>query len=572
MNINASIIDQRLDKIVEDIAGQARDELNIKDQGRLKSLAFVYYCVGTVLDLDPEQAFDCLTEGVGDFGIDALHISEIKNIGNETFFTVTLFQGKYKPNLKEDNAFPENAIKHMINALDLINQPFIQKNINERLKTKIEEIKSLSLEHLMNIRIILCNNGKKWDDSAQAIIDSYQEQSKQFTPVMWEYVNHDILTMRSDIKPIDGKLRLKGKVIPEDINFCRVLIGKISVDEIYGLVKEHGERLFDKNIRLYLGMKGNIVNENMSKTLIDNTKKENFYFFNNGITLICEKFTLNNQEDALVHIENLQIINGAQTCMTIFHTLDESYNTSQHEGFSNAYVLLRLYQLPTHDENLVSQITYATNSQNPVNLHDLKSNDDKQYQLEQDIKELGFDYRRKRSYRRLSSEEITPATAAEAIMSVWRKKPHKVKYSSKEHFGTAYKSIFTSDLNGSQLILAVLLYRIAEKRRKRLEYGDADFMRYGSCFVAMEMGKMLLGDLKLSDAKELTHKNFTEAKNLIQSKGSEYLEKAMENVQKALETLYNVNILSLQQLSATFRRADLLEYLEGYSLLSSLRN
>lgn len=64
MNINASIIDQRLASVVNDIREKAAEELGISDEGRLKSLAFVYLCVKTILDLDSDRTFDCLTEVV----------------------------------------------------------------------------------------------------------------------------------------------------------------------------------------------------------------------------------------------------------------------------------------------------------------------------------------------------------------------------------------------------------------------------------------------------------------------------------------------------------------------------
>jgi hypothetical protein len=66
MDINASIIDQRLDSVTDIIRQQAAEELGIRDAGKLKSLAFVYLCVKTILDLDTDDTFDCLTEGGGD--------------------------------------------------------------------------------------------------------------------------------------------------------------------------------------------------------------------------------------------------------------------------------------------------------------------------------------------------------------------------------------------------------------------------------------------------------------------------------------------------------------------------
>ncbi len=106
MNIFASIIDQRLESVIESIRQQAAEELGISEAGRLKSLGFVYLCVKTILDLDDSSAFDCLTEGGGDFGVDAIHLSE----EYDGEFTVSLFQGKYKNNL-EGNANGTKAFK-----------------------------------------------------------------------------------------------------------------------------------------------------------------------------------------------------------------------------------------------------------------------------------------------------------------------------------------------------------------------------------------------------------------------------------------------------------------------------
>lgn len=92
MNIEASIIDQRLASIVGDVREPAATQLKLSSPERLKSLAFVFLCVETVLDLDSDDTFDCLTEGGGDFGVDAIHISE----EYDGEFTVSLFQAKYK--------------------------------------------------------------------------------------------------------------------------------------------------------------------------------------------------------------------------------------------------------------------------------------------------------------------------------------------------------------------------------------------------------------------------------------------------------------------------------------------
>lgn len=554
MNINISIIDQRLVSVSKDIRQKASEELRITDEGRLKSLAFVYLCVKTILDLDGDDVFDCLTEGGGDFGVDAIHISE----EYDGEFTVSLFQAKYKNNLEGNSNFPEEGIKSLINAINYLFNPAAKlEHINQRLLVKVEEARSLIRDgYIPQVRTIACNNGLKWNLSAQEAIDRAEFGDQ----VTWEYVNHErLVKILQASKPVKDTLQLSGKAIVEDMEFSRVLLGRISVTEIATLIERHGERLLERNIRRYLGLQGNRVNEGIRHTLTSD-EKNNFYFYNNGVTLICDSFSYNALQDGdyKVRVENLQIINGGQTCMTIFKTLREPDLIHQN---AQAFVLLRLYQLPRENEGLVQRITYATNSQNPVDLKDLRANDERQKILEKDIEQLGFNYRTKRSNTPTRSADITSGVAAEAVLSVWRRKPHQAKFFSREHFGKLYDTIFTDQLNGAQIVIAVQLYRIAENRRKRPKYTDPDFVRYASCFIAMQMGQKLLADMKVQ-MKDISHQNFQSAQMLIDQNGESYFNASLQDIKQALQDLYGEQEISLQQLSATFRRGDLISRLQ----------
>lgn len=553
MNINVSIIDQRLVAVQDEIRERAAAELRITQDDKLRSLAFVYLCVKTMLDLDEAETFDCLTEGGGDFGVDAMHLSE--EIDGE--FVVTLFQGKYHKNLEAKSNFEESGINTLINAIRHIFDPSSKiEYINERLMAKVEEARSLIRDgYIPRVRALACNNGLKWNAATQEAIDrtGFGDQ------VVWEYANHDVLIgILQRPKSVDETLRLTGKAIIEDMNFSRICIGRIPVSEVASLLKIHGERLLERNIRRYLGLQGNRVNEGIRQTLTGTTP-DNFYFFNNGLTLVCNDFSYNalQNSDYQVKVENLQIVNGGQTCMTIFKTL-ESMESSQIP--KDASVLLRLYKLPKDNEDIVLQITNATNSQNPVDLKDLKANDERQRLLEASITALGYGYRRKRTDTATKSADITSGVAAEALLAVWRHAPHQAKFFSREHFGKLYETIFTNDLNGAQTIAAVLLYRIAENRRRRPEESDPVFVRYASCFIAMQMGRRLLRDLSINLAG-LNHQNFTKAASLIEQNGSNYFHHSLQDVEKALKELYGDSEISLQQLSATFRRGDLIQKL-----------
>lgn len=565
MSINTAIIDQQLGGICQRIESRCAAELKIKgNPEKLKSVAFVFFCVKKILDIEEDAAFDCLTEGGGDLGVDAIHISD--EIDSE--FIVTLFQGKYKKDLTGNNAFPENAIVRTINTVRCIFDPGADAVIaNERMRVRIEEVRSLIRDGFIpKVRIIACNNGIKWDGAAQKLIDR-----EQFGPqVTWEHVNHDSLVkiMQNQI-PVDTTLHTSGKSIVEDINYYRVCVGRMPLSEVVELMHNFGERLLDRNIRRYLGVSRNRVNNDIQQTIMGG-HPDDFYFLNNGITLVCEKMDYNElqKSDNIIQVKNLQIINGGQTCMTVYETLSAPSQMSffkENDTAKNAMILFRLYQLPSdaNPDDLVSKITYATNSQNPVDLRDLKANDEIQKKLEFSIRDLGFNYRRKRSDTPYAQTDITIGTAAEAILAVCLKKPHQAKFFAREHFGKLYGDIFNDTLNGAQVIISVLLYRIAENHRRRPDKDDYLFTRYASCFISMQMGSIMLKAADIGSFTQVNHDNFTRLMKIVEENGECFYRQAMEEVNTALGKLYGDSIgnISLQQLSATFRRGDLLEYL-----------
>ncbi|MCG6553327.1 MAG: AIPR family protein, partial [Candidatus Magnetominusculus sp. LBB02] len=252
------------------------------------------------------------------------------------------------------------------------------------------------------------------------------------------------------------------------------------------------------------------------------------------------------------------IINGGQTCITIHRTL----GTQSNKQYSNdAFVLVRLYQLPSDNVELITRITFATNSQNPVDLRDLRSNDAIQQRLEIDISQMGYTYQRKRMDKKeKKGDDITSAIAAEAILSVWRSTPQRAKFLTREHFGQLYSKIFTNELTGAQVIIATLIYRFAENKRRRPPEDAPQFVSYASCFIAMQIGKYLLADLQI-DIGKLTHNNFNEAKQIFEDRAEQYFSRAVKVIDEALNTFYR-EAPSLQLLSATFRRGDLIAIIE----------
>ena len=511
--------------------------------------------MSSALDLPLEECVELLTEGGNDAGVDGLHIGEIE----DDEFYVTLFQGKYRvKDLEGQSNFPENSVQKVVDTVGVLFDPYRAVVLNERIEPLVQEVRSLIRDgYIPTVRVVLCNNGARWTAQADAWIDDAKQRYGE--QVEFLHFNHDAIVnslKRGD--RIDAAVALSGQAIVEDMNYLRVLVGRVSVGEIARLFAEHGDRLLQRNIRRYLGHV-NRVNLDIRATLLDRERSDKFYFYNNGITVVCDRFDYNalQRADYQVRLSNMQVINGGQTCKTIQQTL----SVDGAPGAQDAYVMLRIYQLPDDAADVVQEITKATNSQNPVDLRDLRSNDEWQRTLEIGIRELGFEFKRHREEGGVGPGTVTSATVAEAVLAIWRERPHQAKFRRREHFGKLYETIF-KDINAAQAVMATLIYRMVEGKRR--EGGDEppDFLPYASHHIAMLLGRELRRELQIP-VDAISHRTFATMKAALDGDSDRYYALAIDSLRNAIRECYGNRQVSLQQLAATFRRGDLLEMLDA---------
>lgn len=551
MDINKHIIDQRIHKIVQACPEWFADQ---KEEDRKVSRAFVLLAVSTYLSIELSEARSILTDGGGDAGIDSIYVADT----NDLELPVTIFQGKYKKDLEKDANFPANEVQKVIATIKTIfDRDKDIKRLNPTLKAEIENIRSLISDgYIPVVKIVLFNNGLRWNEEGEQHLVNARFPKNQ---VEFEYINHEnMVDFIQSNKEIKASFQLTGESLAEDFNFKRVLIGKVNVTEIAKLLRTHSDGLLEKNIRRYLGLNRNRVNEAIRNTLLGD-RKDNFYFMNNGITMVCRKFSYNALQEKNWEIvaEDLQIINGGQTCKTIEQTVE----ANEDKDFSQVYVLIRLYELSddrAHEE-LINEITLATNSQNPVDLSDLRSNDSIQRVLETDIKQLGYNYRRKKDLISTNESIIPLSVAAQALYSIWKEKPHVAKFKRKELFGSLYDDVFKPGFNAAQVVIAVLIYRFCDnQRRKAALIEEFPHIPYSSYFLSWIIGKLLLAQCRIP-LKALDHKNFEEVKTRFENNKDTLFSQANDILIKALTSLYNEDYKALDvlRLSAAFRRGDL---------------
>lgn len=547
MDIEAGIIDQRVRRLVE-VHGAALAPRNAPD-GELhrKSNAFCLLCVMTLLDLDEQEALRSLTDGGRDGGVDALHIGDV--VDDE--FIVTLFQAKYAQDLDGRKNFPGGELPKILQTVQTIFDPDAPLHEMDDIRFPVEDIRSRLRDGIFpRVRVVLCNNGKGLHRDGQARIDASGLPREQ---VSWEHLGPArLIALSRKEQPFSVTLAFEGEAIVEDMNFRRVLVGRLPVAQIAHLMSERGDMLLERNVRRYLGIH-NPVNRDIEQTLRSEDNRTNFYFLNNGVTMLCRKFSVNElqRRNYQVRIEDLRIINGAQTCRTI----EEVLRDLPAADFSRASVLVRLYQIDEQDAEFPNRVTYATNHQTPVELHDLRANDEIQRKLALDLKELGYDYRTKRDSSPVTDKTITITEAAEALACA-AGLPHIARFSRQKLFGPYYGHVFPRTVVGAQIVVASQLLRDIRERCERDNRPQFKFfLPYASHYLTTWMF-----DFIRDRNRDLDHRNFEDFLGRWHERRDSLFELSLDILIHVLREIGISDETPLQRVAAQFRRSDLLDY------------
>ncbi len=179
---------------------------------------------------------------------------------------------------------------------------------------------------------------------------------------------HDMVAKRSHGETISLKIMLRhwgGISEPYEAYYGQV--------DLKDIVKwgEYGQHLYDKNIRYFRGKTE--VNEAIMNTVKKNP--QNFWYFNNGITVVAEKVALQHlgsgsQESRVFQCERASVINGAQTVGSICQAINGGAN-----GLGNSSVLVRIISLANCPPGFGNELARAANTQNRIESKDYVGQD-----------------------------------------------------------------------------------------------------------------------------------------------------------------------------------------------------
>ncbi len=203
--------------------------------------------------------------------------------------------------------------------------------------------------------------------------------------------------------------------------------------------------LFDSNVRDYMGH--TFVNNSIIATLKyqQPSDVEDFWWLNNGVTVIADKATVIGKE---LHLDNVQIVNGLQTTESVYKCLTERAAAND-----DRCILVKV--LVTPQKALADKIILATNNQNKVDLASLHATDKIQRDIEDILATKNWFYDRRRNYYlnhgKMQSRIVSMTFMSWAVLALRLGRPYQCNRARPKYMQSdpAHRRIFNEqyDLN-----------------------------------------------------------------------------------------------------------------------------
>ena len=248
----------------------------------------------------------------------------------------------------------------------------------------------------------------------------------------------------------------------------KVFIALTNIREFFVFITDDKKKMlrhiFESNVRDYQGKTN--VNKEIRLTLED-VGKEEFWWLNNGITILGTDATAPGGKELIVH--NPQIVNGLQTSSEIHRFFTDNPDRLDDEKRS---VLIRV--LVPENEETRDRIIRATNSQTPIPKSSLRATDHIHRSIEEYFKPRGLFYdRRKNFYKnegKVPKEIISLQFLSQCLMATLLQKPDfaRARPSALLENDESYDKLFHPSNSLNTYYLLALWGREIENRLKEV--------------------------------------------------------------------------------------------------------
>ncbi|WP_405745447.1 AIPR family protein [Streptomyces sp. NBC_01525] len=386
-----------------DLAGKAGEDLD----KRMLSRALTAQAVRIVTGFSPQDAALTVIDGIADKGIDAIAVVD----GPDPH--VYLVQGKWS---KDGRAKGQReAVWELLTGLRLIDDEDFAA-FNPRGRQLAEYAKAVMAKGPTKVTqvVVLMRADEVSEGFRHALVDGEKEFNRH-----GEVLDHRIIlapevwaSVREDLAP--QPVQLRADLFP----WFAVSVpyesyqGTVGAEQVAQWL-EHGSNLFSLTIRNPLGRTP--INNELIGTLTE--EPDNFWYFNNGVTVLCESVDRTYQSirnpqtrPITLTLHNASIVNGVQTVRSVAEAI------AADEDAANAQVGVRIIVTGKAVE-FAKRTIQATNRQNRVEPRDFIALDPVQAGILEEMRaELGLDYSVRRS--ELDPTEDTGCSVVEAACAL----------------------------------------------------------------------------------------------------------------------------------------------------------
>ncbi|MEZ4427415.1 MAG: AIPR family protein [Nannocystaceae bacterium] len=463
--------------------------------------AFSLVLLGDVL---PDSAAASVTDGQGDNGIDAIYYDSAQR-------HLFLVQSKWHPN-GTGTLSKGDALKFIKGIDDLLEDKLV--NFNAKIQKLKPAIESALFDAATRFVVVVIHTGTgdlspEVKQTCDDMVARYNDTSEVVVLKILKQSNlYGFIAKGMEGAPIDIEIALYewGQV---DEPF-HAYYGQVAATDVATWWHEHYPQLFAPNIRVFLG--DTHVNEGLISTI--EAVPEHFWFFNNGITALCDSIKKKpiggaGRQSGIFECKGFTIVNGAQTAGSLASAASQHAN-----NLGKARVPLRVISLEGAHGNFAKEVTRNNNTQNRIERRDFVALDPEQERLRTELlldntmyvyksgesvhdAQAGFDLVEATVARACIQDDVSFSVLAKSgIGRLWddiEKHPYKV--------------LFNPGVSGRALWRSVQLLRVVEEGLPSLGRGRQGRERllsiHGNRFLTHVVAKCLMGRLQASNDLEL---------------------------------------------------------------------
>lgn len=391
---------------LSDVAGKPADH----QENFFITRAFMALYFLNALGLSPEQAANCITDGGADDGIDGVYV-------DKKAARIYFGQSKWRKNMSKGVELSD-FVRLRDGVRSIIMERWTPENANiHRFKTDIEnQLSNIDTEVVV---VQAHTSSHPIADNIKPKIQAFLDDENKFN----EFVSFEEFGVSEAAKAARSHTRPENIDVPVMLSNWglisgpyRAVYGAVAATDVVSWFESYGNRLFAENLRF--GIEKSDVNDGIISTA--QSEPDNFWYYNNGITAICDKFGKQpiggpDTGSGVFDVTRISVINGAQTITSLARA-------TQHGGadLSRVRIHLRVISLDGTADDFSEKVTSANNTQNDLSPVDFIAADQNQDRIRKEAAALGLVY----AYRRGDKEPdrgngftIRAATVAAACAS-----------------------------------------------------------------------------------------------------------------------------------------------------------